>query len=388
MKYCNYIYLVVALLLAGASMAPASAQEFRTRYHKPQRTFLYIQSNLHAGVDTREPGSQVDGKSFRGLAGRGPASQLSFEVFSRREKRIQMGYTPFISANAWNAKFFVQASPISSENWQDVGLSLRLDNTWVNFSTKWDRTQFRVGHQSIPFGHNPRIDGNMSFLPNQSGTDIGLGTDTGIMVRTGLTPRLDIEFAATAGGFLSGALFVANLADGQDFVIDDAIRYRGSWLGTVHVGTPTFYRNEFGVFAAVGRLHRFTGAMPHIGRIGANWVLKGRESWKLVNQVNVGFNDPNVPEQKAFAVYNVLNSVELFPHAFMRLGVTNVWRYEDRALTNGGNPIAGTFFGSLSIPITRTSRFRINPYLEYVDTSGKLDQGVMFQVCTNCGLIK
>ncbi|MDZ4698747.1 MAG: hypothetical protein SH809_03480 [Rhodothermales bacterium] len=387
MKYCNYI-LALVLLMIGAQLMPANAQEFRTRYQKPQRTFLYIQGNLHAGSDTKEPGSQIDDKSYRGFSSRGPATQVSFELFSRMERRIQTGYTRHIMPNAWNAKFFVQASPISNENWQDVGLSLRLDNTWVNFSTKWDRTQFRVGHQSIPFGHNPRIDGNMSFLPNQSGTDIGLGTDTGIMLRTGLSPLLDIEVAATAGGFLSGPLLSGNMAEGQDLTVDHAIKYRGSWLGTAHVGTPTFYRNEFGVFAAIGRLHRFTGAMPFVGRIGANWIVKGRESWKLVNQVNMGFNNPNVPEQNTFAVFNVLNSVELFAHAFLRFGVTNVWRFEDRSLSDGSHPIGGTLLGSLSIPITRTSRLRINPFLEYVDTAGKLDQGVMFQVCMNCGLIK
>jgi hypothetical protein len=258
----------------------------------------------------------------------------------------------------------------------------------VNFGTKWDRTQFRVGHQSIPFGHNPRIDGNMSFLPNQAGTDLGFGTDTGVVWRTGISPRRDIELAATAGGFLSGALLKGNLAEGQSFTIDHAIRYRGSWLLTANLGRPTFYRNEVGMFVAFGRLHRFEGPMPYVGRVGGNWIVKAGEMWHFVNQANVGFNAPNAPGQKTFPVVNVLNTAELFAHSFLRIGVTNVWRFENRTIGADQKPAFGTLFGMVSIPITRTSRFRVNPYLEYVEVAGKKDRGVLFQICTNCGLIK
>ncbi len=384
----SYKRITGLLLVMFMLTVSAQAQQFKTRYKKPQNTYFFIQSNLHAGIDSKEPGDQISGESFRGLSGRGPATQMTFELFNRREKRIQTGYTRLITPNAWNVKFKVQAMPISNDNVGDIGLSLRLDNTWVNFSTKWDRTQLRVGHQGIPFGHNPRIDGSMSFLPSQAGKDIGFGSDTGVRLRTGLTEMLDLEFTATAGGFLSGTLFSANLAEGQDFSVSNSIDYRGSWLGVARVGTPTFHKRELGVFVAVGKLHRAAGSLPFVGRIGADFVIKKSEMLRIVNQVNLGITDPMSQGSDAFMVYNLLNSAEMFVHPLLRIGVTNVLRYEDRVAGNGNHPLMGTLYGMISIPITRTSRFRINPYIEYQDATGEKDAGLMFQICTNCGLIK
>lgn len=382
--------ILKVFLLALLVAMPAQAQEFRTRLQKPQHTYFYVQSNLHGGIDSREPGAQVADQNYSGLSNRGPASQVTFELFNKRERRIQTGYTRFITPNAWNVKLGIEANPISNDQKGDVRLGLRLGDTWANFSTKWDRTQFRVGHLSIPYGHNPRIDGNMSFLPNQSGTDIGFGSDTGVLLRTGLTQRMDLELSATGGGFLAGQLLRANLADGQDFVVNDFVKYRGSFMGIARVGTPTFHRNELGVFVAAGELHRDTGDQPRVARVGADWVFKSREGWKFVNQVNLGRNDPSgATKNNAFTVYNVLNSVEMFAHARLRMGMTSVLRFEDRIDTKTGKqPKVGTVYGMFSIPITRTTRFRINPYMEYADATGDKDRGVLFQVCTNCGLIK
>lgn len=384
----NCIKYIFSLLLIGMLSIPAEGQQFRTRHTKPQNTYFFVQSNLHAGLDTREPGDQVSGESFTGLANRGPASQVTFELFSRRKKRIQLGYTRFISVNAWNVKFALQATPMDNENLGDIGVGLKLGNTWMNFSTKWDRTRFRVGHQSIPFGHNPRIDGNLSFLPSQAGKDIGFGTDTGIVFRTGLNPKMDLEVSATAGGFLSGSLVKAVNTQEQGFDVETAVKYRGSWLGVVRVGSPTFFRNEIGVFVALGQLHQYEGDLPAVGRIGADWVFKKGERWKVVTQANAGLNNPNIQGQGTYSVFNILNSAEMFVHARLRLGVTNVFRLENRDLNGMEKPKSGTIFGMISIPITRTSRLRINPFIEYHDSFGEKDKGVMLQVCTNCGLIK
>ncbi len=363
--------LLVALVLLAV---PAAGQEYRRRLAKPDDSFFYLQTALAGGYDSARPDDEW------GIAGRGPATQVSFEWFVKDESQMQRGYTPAVSPAAWNAKFALEARPQSGDPSQtDVGL--RLLDTWVQLGTKWDRTSLALGHRSIPYGHNPRIDTDLSFLPNQAGADLGFGTDTGLFFRTPLSPRLDLELSATAGGTLSGLPVVLHQQEDDDWSLDGDLHYRDTWLVTGRVGSPTFRRQELGLFAALGDLHAGTGPSTEVRRLGVDWLVKHRESWRVVNQVALGEN------RKAgvdFPVYNLLNGVEWFTGPRLRLGVTNTLRLED--LDTGADPLRGTLFGMVSILLARDARFRIHPFVEYLDETGERDEGLLLQVCTGCGL--
>ncbi len=368
--------LVLPALLLLMAAAPGAAQEYRRRLFKPQDTFFYFQAALHAGYDTARPGEDA-----WGLASRGPLSQVSFEWLVKDETLMQRGWTPEVSPAAWNVKFALELRPQSGEP-ERAEMGFRLLDTWVQLATKWDRTNVAFGHRSIPYGHNPRIDTDLSFLPNQSGADLGFGTDTGIFVRTPLSEWADLELSATAGGTLSGFLATVRSEDG-DLEVNGDLKYRDSWLVTARVGSPTFKPHEVGVFAAVGDLHASKGELTRIARLGADWVVKHRETWRVVNQVAVGENRKAGVE---FPVYNLLNSLEWFTGPRLRLGVTNTVRYEE--LEAAEDTLRGTLFGMVSVLLTRDARLRVHPYVEYLDDTGECDEGVLLQVCTGCGLKK
>ncbi|WP_457651415.1 hypothetical protein [Rhodocaloribacter sp.] len=378
MKTLNKVALLVMLFAGMLQARPAQAQAFKTRLYKPDHTFFYYQLNFHSGFDAREPGSGY------GLATRGPRTQVSFEWFVKDERRIQRGYTRLLTPNAWNVKFALEMMP-QSGGFRDMKVGFRLLDTWINVSTKWDRTSLRIGHKSLPYGHNPRIDGTMSFLPNQAGLDLGFGRDTGLFFKTPLSERLDLELAATAGGFLSGTPFYVQWT-GEGAQFDTKLNYRGSWLGSVRVGTPTFKDNEYGLFAVAGTLHNFDRPMVRVARIGGEWVVKRKEMWKMVNQVAVGTN--YLSEFGSWGVVNVLNSMEVFYNRKLRLGMTHALHLEGDRGNTGVRPFKGTVYGTVSYVLYRDARFRINPYFEYNDNMGQRDAGVLFQVCVGCGLRK
>lgn len=366
--------LLAAGLLCGAV---ASAQDSTNRLLKPQQRFFFYQVNLAGGYDSREP------ENGWGLADRGPRSQVSVEWFGKNEERIQKGYSRLASPSNWNVKLALEVDPAERDG-EDPDFHLRLVNVSLRFDTRWDRTSVTVGHLSIPFGHNPKLDPDLTFLPNQAPLDLGFGSDTGVFFATPVSGRLDLEVSATAGGFLSGNPYSLMNLNG-DYEGVDRLDYRDTWLATARLGTPTFRADDVGVFAAAGKLHRDTGALTSVSRLGVEWVRKSREDWKMVHQVSAGENER--PDLDPWTVANVLNSVEVFPMGRLRLGLTNAWRWEDRE-DLPVRPETGTLFGMISWALNRDSRLRLNPFYEWRDRTGERESGVLLQVCTGCGLKK
>lgn len=350
----------------------------KLRLNKPEKDFFFYQLNLHGGYDSAEPG---DGW---GLADRGSRSQVSFEWFSKAEKHMQRNYTPLISPTSWDIKFSIEADPDEADA-NEGRLRLRMLDAWIKMKTKWDRTTLWLGHRSYAYGHNPKLDPDLSFMPNQSGFDFGFGKDTGIFLKTPVSESLDLEFSTTAGGYLSGNPFVLNYSDTNEFDSEEDLDYNGSWLVTTRLGSPTYKVNEFGIFTLGGKLQNNDNSLITTWRIGADWVHKHRESWKFVNQFSVGENEQN--GKGRWGVYNLLTSYEWFLNSNLRLGITNTLRYEDIKINNDFLS-KGTMLATISYAITRDIRIRVNPFVEYLDSTEDRDSGVLLQFCTGCGLKK
>ena len=366
------------LAVIFVSCLNASGQEWKNRLNKPENTFFYNQLNLHMGYDSNEPG---DGW---GIADRGARTQVSFEWFIKDKKHMQRNYTPFISPSAWNFKFSLELNPDEVDA-NDGSLNLRLQDTWVKLNTKWDRTSLWLGHRSYPYGHNPKLDPDLSFMPNQSGSDLGFGKDTGLFLKTPISEKLDLELSATAGGYLSGNPFVLRYTNDGNSEFEEDLDYNGSWLVTNRIGSPTFKVNEFGVFALGGKLHNNDESLITTWRVGGDWVHKHRETWKAVNQISMGENEGN--SSGRWAIYNLLNSAEWFINKKFRLGVTHTLRYEDIRIKND-YPATGTVLAMISYAITRDMRLRVNPFTEYLNSTDSRDSGVLLQFCVGCGLRK
>jgi len=241
-------FYILCLISSFCFSTIAIGEGTKIRLNKPEKDFFYYQLNLHGGYDSDEAG---DGW---GLADRGSRSQMSFEWFSKAERHMQRSYTPLMSPNSWNIKFSLELDP-GEHDANDGKLTLRMLDAWVKISTKWDRSTIWLGHRSYAYGHNPKLDPDLSFMPNQSGVDFGFGKDTGLFLKSPISESLDLEFSATAGGYLSSGLFNLNYSDTSDFDFEEDFDYNGSWLFTTRLGSPTFKKNEFGIFSLGGKLH-------------------------------------------------------------------------------------------------------------------------------------
>jgi len=363
-----------SLLIAGWAALPVIASDWDTVLVRPDQEFVFYQFNLAAGYDSAEPDNG-------GLADRGPRTQLNIEWFAKDKGRIQRGYTRLAEPSQWNLKIGLEVNPAEQEG-EDPSLDLRLFDAWVRFDTKWDRTSFWLGHRSIPFGHNPRLDPGLSPLPNQASLDLGFGRDTGVFFKTPVAARLDLDLAVTAGGLLSGPLVSAGDQDGS-FEVEDRISYNDTWLVTARLGRPHFERVESGVFAAVGSVQRGQDNSVEVSRLGFDWVVKHREDWHMVHQISGGENDGDGQGKRW--VGNLLNSFELFLGPRWRLGLTHSFQMEDLVVASGSRKETGVVFGSVSYALTRNARLRLNPFVEYRDTAGERDTGVNLQLCFGCG---
>ncbi len=353
-------------MLGCVFVASAFGQESSVRLEKPQNIFFYPQLNLHWGYDTNEPGDHL------GLADLGARTQLALEWLVKDEAHQQRGFTKLIEPASWNMKFAVEIDP-EEQDQEQFDVRLRLLDTWVKFATKWDRTHVWIGHKSIPYGHNPRLDPSFAFMPNQAGLDLGFGRDTGLFFKTPVTDDVDLEFSATLGK-------------------GDTWDYHGGWLLTSRVGSPTFKIDEIGLFVLGGRVQRTTGAvtvdsdLTDVYRVGADWIHKHWELWKSVNQVSVGENRSD--EADDGFVVNVLNSLEWYAHPKWTFGATHSLRYEEHYGGDSSGQTKGAFLGTISYGVRRDVRFRINPFVEYHDSTGGRDVGVLLQLCVGCGLIR
>jgi hypothetical protein len=343
----------------------ASAQESALYYEKQDSIFFYPQLNLSGGYDNAEPGDHW------GAADKGAKNKLSLEWFVKDRERMQLGYTKFIRPVAWNFKFDLEWDPEEGDE-DDGEVRWRPQDIWIKFGTKWDRTSFTIGHKSYVYGHNPKLDSGHSFMPNQSSVDLGFSKDTGIFFKTPFSEDLDWESSLTLG-------------------MGDTLDYHGGWLFANRIGSPTFKPNEFGVFTLIGDTPKSSGTYTvdqektEVSRIGADWVYKHRESYKIVNQVSFGYNRWSDNDREE--VYNILNSAEFFLSPKWTVGATNALRYHDRVGSQDND--RGTIFTTISYAITRKTRFRVNLYREYMDEAGsENNHGILFQLCFNCGLIK
>jgi hypothetical protein len=293
-------------------------------------------------------------------------------LYQKAETRLQRGYTRTIEPLAWSVKWALELDP-DEQGVSDSVLRPRLYDSWLELDTKWDRTSLWVGHKQIPYGHNPRVDPNHSFLPNQAALDLSFGRDTGLFFLTPVTSTVDVEMSLTAGK-------------------GDTWDYHGGWLFTARLGSPTFEASEIGVFSLIGSIQGTNGSVTTNGdltdvvRLGSDWVYKVKEQARLVNQISIGANRGGGAED--LVVGNMLNSVEWFVRSRMTIGLTHAFTIKDFDGSTLETETRGIVMGSLSLAVGRDVRFRMNPFAEYRNSKGKEEWGVLFQFCYGCGLTK
>ncbi len=380
MKYI-YTLLILCLLTAVNAFGQKAI-----KLQKQKTTFFYTQFNFHYGYFDNGIAPSWD------LSEMGAKNQVALQVFSKNQRLMQKGYTKLIAADAWKFRIsFSYNDYLAVDGYNHGDLKLNLLDSWVKFKTKWDRTTLTIGKKTLPYGHNPKIDPASNFLSNIIGTDLGFSQDLGVFFKTPISKSLDAEFAITSGGFLNGPIAVCRdlLMDedlmGETCRIDfGSLDYNNTWLITGRIGQQSFRKNEFGLLAATGYIPNVfdRSQFNKIARIGADWVYKHKEIFKVVNQIAFGKNDLDVGADN-FSVA-VQNNIDLFLLSKVVISAGHALVMHNAVDAEAPNQRRSTFTNSISYTLSPHTRFRLNHY--HVATKNSQDNwGVLFQLITGFG---
>lgn len=390
--------IILCIALGGAWKAYSQNS---IKLQQQSTTFFYTQLNLHTGFSNAGDGLQF------GLPGRGSANQLSFQLQKIHQPLLQKGYTPLIALDSWRVRTNLSYSQSSStftvfppnqggpgqggpgnngENPVLVGttttghVNLNLQDAWLKFKTKWDRTTVKIGYGTILYGHHPDMDANASFMTNVVSTDLGLNRDLGIFIKTPLSRDLDLEMGLSTGGALSNPLFQTNAGTDADETPDAAPN--GRYLLAGRIGRPSFHKNELGLLVAVGRVNSTFGSDPDMSiiRVGGEWIYKFRERLRLTNQLVVG--QSQTESQGDFFSFTMQNNLDLFLSQNLILGMSNSLNVQNG---EGGNFVNSTLAGSLTYVLSPHTRFRLNSFASPRSYDGSSNYGISLQFVTGLG---
>ena len=382
MKLFNTILLIpLFIAFAGNSLCAQKA----IKLEKQQTTFSYVQLNLHAGY-LHDPGD-----NRWDLTNKSPGNQVTFQLFSKRQHRLQKGYTRLISLISWKFRFsLAYDKSVDANDIKSGTFKFKLNDLWAKFGTKWDRTTITVGKRSLPYGHSPQLDPASSFMANIIKTDFGFNRDVGIFLKTPVSAVLDLECALTTGGWLNSPPFTYGnvlkneaLPDDQSEFTTD-FSYNNTWLATARLGSPSFKKHEFGLLTALGYIPStfISDEMMHIYRIGGEWLYKHHELFKVTNQATTG---PTLTATRGnFLGFNMQNSIDVFLVGKFIISFSHSLSiFGD--LESENDFLSGNLAGSFTYAITPHTRLRCNLYASYKNGDTGAPRGILLQFVTGIG---
>ena len=354
------------------------------KHNKQQTHFFYTQLNLHAGHLNDNKNSRFD------LTNQSPDNQVVFQLFCKNQNVLQKGYIKTFNMVSYNIRLSVPFHKnIDNLGYKQANVQLKLLDTWIKFNTKWDRTHFWIGHRSIPYGHNPKLDPASSFMTNITKMDIGFVQDLGLFIKTPLAKNLDLELSLTSGGFLNKPIAIYDHLINENPLLDTAptfsfsdYKYEDTWLVTSRIGTPTFKRHEFGLILSTGNVKNIENPseMARINRIGGDWIYKHYEKLKWSNQVVVGDNSiDNTAYTKSIHMQTALDYFLL--DNFILSTSFAYTRFTNKDM-NHNNKVRTS---SLTYVFSPHTRLRLNQYNSEKAVDGSKKWGVMLQFITGFG---
>lgn len=395
---------LMIVLAACLGMNGLLSAQNSIKLNQQSTSFFYAQLNLHTGISN--PGSGVQ----FGLPGRGTGNQVSLQMFKVHQPLLQKGYTPLIALDSWKVRTTVGYSqstttfdlPIVTPNGPGGGrpgdggpqeppalagtttnshLNLNLQDAWVKFKTKWDRTTFKVGYAPLSYGHNPEVDANASFMTNLVSNDLGFSRDLGMYFKTPLSRGLDLEFGVSSGGAVNSTLFQTNSVEADTDAGADA---NGRFLVAGRIGSPSFKKNEFGLLVAVGRINANFGEDPtmEVKRIGGEWIYKFRERFKVTNQLVLG--QTNTASLGNFTSLSLQNNLDFFVRPQWIMGVSNSLNLQN-SQSDQADYLHSTLAASLTYAVSPHTRIRLNNFVQPKLYDGSSNWGISLQFVTGLG---
>ena len=386
MAYRIQIALLALLVCSGSVRAQKNIKA-----EKQKTVFAYAQLNLHGGWMGGSDDYRWD------LANHGPANQVAVQLYGKNQRQLQKGFTRFISLNSWKVKVSTAFSKGYSDGSHTGSLQLKLHDIWLKLNTRWDRTSIKIGKSGLPYGHNPKFDPVSSFMGNVLKNDLGMTQDLGVFFSTPLSRNLDLQMAVTSGGWLNDPLMsYGNLLSRYNetsttpVVTPIDLSFKGTWLITGRIGSPSFKKNEFGGLAAFGYLpsNFITNDMMYLNHIGAEWIFKYNERLKVGNQVTGGYAESRL--QGGFYSMGFQTNIDLFLISRLIISFSNSVNLKEPVTvpssetTGTGGKLNGNLSASITYAVTPHTRIRLNHYCGY-SNQGAPDQGIYLQLVTGFG---
>jgi len=358
---------------------------------KQKTVFAYAQLNLHGGFMGGVDGYRWD------LADHGPANQVAVQLFGKNKTQLQRGYTKLISLNSWKVKVSTAFAKGFEDGIHTGVLQFKLLDIWLKLNTRWDRTSIKIGKAGLPYGHNPKFDPVSTFMGNIVNNDLGMNQDLGIFVTSPLSSDIDLQLAVTSGGWLNAPLVsYGNLLSRFDETVGTPVAtpidlsFKGTWLITGRIGSPSFKKNEVGALFATGYLpsNFIKNDMMYLGLVGVEWIFKHNEKLKVSNQVTGGF--ATSVQQGRFHSLGAQTNIDLFLIRRFIISFSNSVNYKRLATAQHAEStwsrthLNGHWSASITYAVTPHTRIRLNHYCGY-SNDDPLDQGFYLQLVTGFG---
>jgi hypothetical protein len=339
------------------------------RLEKPQNKFFFV------GLNTQIKSLDVSSGNKSGFefSNYNTRNQLLLQFQIKNKKLLQRGYTKNIAFNSLSTTLNTETDVASTSRLGfDAFTRLRFRlNLLANFATKWDRTNFSIGTRSLPYGHNPRVDGFFSFMPTQARADLGMNNDMGVFFRTPLSEKWDLEAAATLGGYLRTPILGTHALNGMEanmgFFQLNKETYKGSFLLTGRVGTPVFKKNEFGIYSAIGQIVSpfQKDKIEQMVRIGGDYSHKFRDGFKFTQQASFGtYHTVGVQNKATFSTLNLHSGIDALFFGRVLTSATSSFRVKIDGATTPKN---GTALASVGYVFNPNTQIRTNFFVEYDD---------------------
>ena len=377
MKTTNQIFIILffAFLATQTGFAQKSIKQT-----KQQTQFFYAQVNLNGGMLLSE-------KSDFRFSEINPFSNINLRYRAKSQRMLQQGFTKFMRPNGFKAHVaFNYINPLNDDETQIHQIKMQMRDVFVSVKTKWDRTSLKVGHFSLPYGHAPKLDFDNSFISVIASQDLGFNRDVGILFKTPVNDKMDMELGVTTGGGIPSTWFAYSAAvkDGETdetFEWSD-IDYNGTWLTTLRFGSPTFKKNEFGLFAAVGEVSRTSAVQQEstIYRIGADWTYKYKEKMRMTHQLVFGHT--NVEEGDSGLSIVQKSEVDFFWKRKLMVSFSNNLRSQEYS---SADKFTGVVVLSFSYALSPHTRLKLNTYNRYSLVDVGNQTGVFLQFVYGIG---
>lgn len=374
MRNTNYLLLT---LIAFLFYNPLLWGQKSIKQEQQSTLFLYTQLNLNGGFSEANDYQWMFSQT-------NPYSNLNFTLRSKNQRLLQKGYVRFLHLSGFKASWALVYKNLNP-NEKSRQLDLHIRDIWLKFGTKWDRTSVTIGHFALPYGHAPKMDLDNSFVRTLAAQDFGFNRDLGILFKTPLSSKLDLEAAFTMGGCMpTTGLSWQNLP--KDTIYGSGLQVAswddfGTWLGTFRVGNTTFNQHEFGVFGSIGRLENRTieGTRKQVFRLGGDWTAKHKEQFRMTNQLIAGWD-----------VWSTGNTMLLFQkteldYFFLRKFIVSLAHNFQMEWKENTQHFNGTVVISSGYALNPHTRLKMNVYSQYSTLSEGLNPGVFFQLVTGFG---